>query len=84
MNSQEVMFEFPRHLLALLRCSQDGGELICTEAQSGSIGVIEGTLRCRTCSEEYRITKVSRALQQASQTRGNTGIDMSAFEGHRI
>jgi hypothetical protein len=61
MNSQEVMFEFPRHLLSLLRCSSDADELICNEIQSGNIGVIEGTLRCSKCSEQYYITMGSRA-----------------------
>ena len=55
MNSQGVVFEFPRHLLRLLRCGQDAGELTCEEVQGGNIGVIEGTLRCSKCSEEYRI-----------------------------
>jgi uncharacterized protein YbaR (Trm112 family) len=68
MNSQEVMFEFPRHLLSLLRCSSDAGELICNEIQSGNIGVFEGTLRCSKCLEQYYITNGIARLLKAVKT----------------
>jgi SAM-dependent methyltransferase len=69
MNSQEVpMFEFPRHLLPLLRCSHDAGELVCKEIQSGDIGLIESTLHCSKCSEQYRINNVIACLLKAAKT----------------
>ena len=62
------MFEFPRHLLSLLRCSSDAGELICNEIQSGNIGVIEGTLHCSKCSEQYYIANGIVRLLKAART----------------
>jgi len=48
--------EFPRDLLPMLRCSQDGGQLaVSAELRSGAVGIIEAGLRCRTCSAEYTV-----------------------------
>ncbi len=48
--------EFPRDLLPLLRCSRDGGQLaVSAELRTGTVGIIEASLRCRTCSAEYTI-----------------------------
>ena len=69
MNNQDVIvFEFPRHLLPLLRCSSDASELICKEIQGGNIGVIEGILHCSKCSEQYRITNGIACLLKAAKT----------------
>ncbi|HLZ65027.1 MAG TPA: class I SAM-dependent methyltransferase [Aliidongia sp.] len=52
----QVAVEFPRHLLALLRCSRDGGKL-ATEgpAKTGAYGIIDARLRCLCCPAEYTI-----------------------------
>src|SRR6266702_2238180 len=48
--------EFPRHFLALLRCSHDAGPLIlAAELQSGAVGLVQARLRCAVCDAEYRI-----------------------------
>src|SRR5258707_31294 len=42
-----VSAEFPRHFLALLRCSHDAGPLIlAAELQSGGVGLVQARLRC--------------------------------------
>ncbi len=51
-----VSAEFPRHFLALLRCSHDAGPLIlAAELQSGGVGLVQARLRCAVCDAEYRI-----------------------------
>src|SRR6266571_467858 len=51
-----VSAEFPRHFLALLRCSHDAGPLIlAAELQSGAVGLVQARLRCAVCDAEYRI-----------------------------
>jgi len=48
--------EFPRHILPLLRCRVDGGELILKEQSAvGSSGLTDGFLSCSRCRTEYRI-----------------------------
>jgi uncharacterized protein YbaR (Trm112 family) len=48
--------EFSRSFLSLLRCSRDGGELsLCAETKATSTGIIDGRLRCVSCSSEYPI-----------------------------
>jgi uncharacterized protein YbaR (Trm112 family) len=69
MSSRQAAFEFPRHLLPLLRCSQDAGELVCHEEQGGNVGVIEGTLCCSKCSEEYRIDNGIACLLKVAKTQ---------------
>ncbi len=68
MDSQDIACEFPRHMLHLLRCGRDSGELVCEEARGGNAGVIDGTLRCSTCSEEYRIDNGIACLLNAAKT----------------
>ena len=52
----EVTAEFPRDMVALLRCSRDGGQLeLSAETSSGEIGIIEAKLQCAECSTEYFI-----------------------------
>jgi uncharacterized protein YbaR (Trm112 family) len=68
MNSQGIVVEFPRHLLRLLRCSRDAGEMTCEEVKRGNIGVIEGILRCSECSEEYHINNGIACLLKGTQT----------------
>jgi SAM-dependent methyltransferase len=47
---------FPRKFLPVLRCAQDAGELsLLSEAQHDDTSIIEGMLRCKTCSHEYPI-----------------------------
>ena len=51
-----VSAEFPRHFLALLRCSHDAGPLIlAAELQSGAVGLVQARLRCAVCDAGYRI-----------------------------
>ncbi len=51
-----VSAEFPRHFLALLRCSHDAGPLIlAAELQRGAVGLVQARLRCAVCDAEYRI-----------------------------
>ncbi len=51
-----VSAEFPRHFLALLRCSYDAGPLIlAAELQRGAVGLVQARLRCAVCDAEYRI-----------------------------
>lgn len=69
MNSQETGIEFPRHLVPVLRCSRDSGELICREVRrSGDIGLIDAVLRCSTCSEEYYIDNGIACLLKGAMT----------------
>lgn len=59
--------EFPRHLLPLLRCSRDAGQLsLCQEFRSGAVGVIDASLRCTECSAEYPIENgIARLMTDA-------------------
>ncbi len=51
-----VSAEFPRHFLALLRCSYDAGPLIlAAELQRGAVGLVQARLRCAVCDIEYGI-----------------------------
>src|SRR5260370_15244643 len=51
-----VSAEFPRHFLALLRCSHDAGPLIlAAELQRGALGLVQARLRCAACDAEDRI-----------------------------
>lgn len=68
MNSHNITVEFPRHLVPLLRCSRDSGELICTEVRSGDVGLIEATLRCGMCLEEYYIDNGIACLLKGART----------------
>ena len=65
-----VSAEFPHHLLHLLRCPCDSGALIlAAESQSGSIGIIQGLLRCTTCAAEYLIEDGIVRLMHGPLTR---------------
>lgn len=56
MNYEGKLIGFPRHMVSLLRCVGDGGELSLAQGASGSESVIvAGRLRCLTCSREYAI-----------------------------
>ena len=47
---------FPDRLLPLLRCFRDGAELVIhREERAGSAGLIDGSFRCTSCSQEYAV-----------------------------
>src|SRR3984957_4124195 len=47
---------FPRKFLPLLRCVRDAGQLsICREAQGDGDAIVDGSMRCVECSQEYPI-----------------------------
>ena len=48
--------EFPISMIALIRCSRDGGQLVlCDNSQTGSFGIIQGSLRCASCAADFLI-----------------------------
>jgi uncharacterized protein YbaR (Trm112 family)/ubiquinone/menaquinone biosynthesis C-methylase UbiE len=55
---------FPRNMLTLLRCSYDAGNLtVVQETEGNAEGLREATLRCATCSAQYRIEEgIARLL----------------------
>jgi SAM-dependent methyltransferase/uncharacterized protein YbaR (Trm112 family) len=66
----ELRSEFPREMLALLRCSRDAGELILgIDARGSAVGVTDGTLRCVECSQEYSIEGGIARLMQNTLTQ---------------
>jgi SAM-dependent methyltransferase len=68
--SQIASAEFPHHLLHLLRCTRDAGNLIlAAELQSGPIGVVQGLLKCTSCNAEYSIEDGIARLMHGDLTR---------------
>jgi len=62
--------EFPHHLFHLLRCPHDAGNLIlAAELQCGSIGVVQGILKCTSCNAEYPIEEGIARLMHHDLTR---------------
>ena len=48
--------QFPRDMVPLLRCNNDGGELaIAKELRGDGDGVLGAVLRCKSCGAEFRI-----------------------------
>ena len=53
---QLMVQPFPRDMVALLRCTNDAGDLsIASELRGDDNGIIDGVLRCKLCAAEYRI-----------------------------
>jgi len=79
-----IVTEFPRRMLPLLRCSRDAGQLsICREYRSGTIGLIDATLRCSACSQEYSVENgVVRLLPKSltPETQHEMAIKSSEYE----
>jgi len=51
-----MVHQFPRDMVPLLRCNNDGGELaIAKELRGGGDGVLDAVLRCKSCRAEFRI-----------------------------
>ncbi len=62
--------EFPHHLLHLLRCPRDASNLIlAAELKSGSLGVVQGLLKCTSCNAEYPIEDGIARLMHGALTR---------------
>lgn len=52
----QATIEFPIPMIALLRCSRDGGQLLlCDDHETGRPGVSQGSLRCAVCAGEFLI-----------------------------
>jgi len=69
----QTIVGFPRKFLPLLRCIRDSGQLsICREARSDDDAIVEGSMRCVECSQEYPIENgvvrlMTDALTQETQ-----------------
>jgi SAM-dependent methyltransferase len=49
-------YGFPRNLLPLLRCVRDEGELSISRESSGDeFGLVQATIRCLSCAQEYPV-----------------------------
>lgn len=58
---------FPRDLVALLRCSRDGGALeLFGESRIAEAGIVQGRLACSSCGAEYPIEDgIARLMSSA-------------------
>jgi SAM-dependent methyltransferase len=62
-------FGFPREFLPLLRCPTDSGKLLVSQESGGDESVIvEGELRCATCSHQFQIDNGIVRLMKESLT----------------
>jgi SAM-dependent methyltransferase len=70
--------EFPRDMLALLRCSIEGGELsLVEETRASASGIAEGMLRCTTCAATYRISEgIARMMISSLTQEGQHEMDI--------
>ncbi|MGB7285161.1 MAG: methyltransferase domain-containing protein [Candidatus Acidiferrum sp.] len=51
-----TVHQFPRDMIALLRCHQDAGELaVIKELRGGDLGILDAILSCKSCGAEFRI-----------------------------
>lgn len=64
---------FPRDMVPLLRCNNDGGELeLAEELRVDSDGILDAVLRCKVCGVDFRIEEgIARLLpdQLSSEAR---------------